>query len=84
MSKFIENGKPFPRTAKDLALLVGKTIIYVEEQSIDKSGRGYFSISEGKVISSHGKNVEFENGDWRFWRDIREYKIKEESENSLG
>ncbi len=77
MGNFLDNGKPFPKTAKELKELVGKKIKYVLERNIDKSGRGYFSVSHGTITESAGKNIWLENGDVHFWREIREYEVIE-------
>mgnify|MGYP003528325849 CR=1 FL=1 len=78
MDAFLKNGKPFPKKALDIKNLaqsnIGKNIYYVMERDIDKSGRGYYSISSGKITGSFAKNIQVD-GDWIFWREIREYSF---------
>lgn len=74
MSGFMEGGLPFPKTAKGMRELIGKNIEYVLSRNVDRSGRGYFSTDRGIVKEQHGKNIRIE-GDWRYWREIVEYRI---------
>ena len=75
MSHFFENERPFPMIAKDIRELVGKTIEFVLERDIDKSGRGYFNVKSGRIVEQRGRNICLENGEWYFWREIRVYRV---------
>lgn len=80
MSTYLDNGKYFPRTAKDIKSLLGKNIEYLLKIDVDRSGRGFFFPKETVIIETYGKNVKFENGDWHFWRDFEEYRVIETEE----
>jgi hypothetical protein len=46
-----------PRTAADARALIGKSVMYLRNQDVDKSGRGHLSPQFGVIAAIHGRNV---------------------------
>lgn len=51
------------KTRKDAILLFDKEIVYLRDQDIDKSGRGYFFPRYGQIRDYWKKQINID-GDW--------------------
>lgn len=70
-----ENGKDFPRYTDEIKKLIGKTIRYLRNCDIDKSGRGYYFPKYGTIVEVKGHDIRIdETNDWVYSKDIVEYE----------
>ena len=56
--------------------MIGKKVIYLLEKDIDKSGRGYFSPRTGTITEVYRKHIDFGNGDFIYFSQVKEIVIK--------
>ena len=65
---------PFKKYADRVALL-GKTVVYLRDVDIDKSGRGMFFPRHGVVEAARKYAIEMDNGTWAQVSEIVELNV---------
>lgn len=75
MARYFEGEiAPF-QTISQRRALVGKTIRYLRDCDIDKSGRGYLFPKIGRVVEAYGVQLIFDNGDSVTRGDLVEVQV---------
>lgn len=73
---YLDGSQVLRKTAADWKNLIGNEIVYLRDMDIDKSGRGYYFPKYGIPVSTHGRQVEMDNGDYIPFNSFQEVVLR--------
>lgn len=62
-NKYLEGENIAPVSGKQARALLGRTVRYLRDSDIDRSGRGYYFPKTGAITGIHRGHIEID-GDW--------------------